>query len=144
MFNCRRKPLVIIAFVACLSLALPIAGAQDLIVKGGWMFDAVGDAVQRNTAIVIRGGSFTQIGVDPGTIVAASATVMELADDDYILPGIFDLHAHYNINVAGLGRIDETEHYSVIYLANGVTSTFPAGNYLLSFHLHGRRDILIH
>lgn len=129
MLDCPRISPVIIVFLACLNFTLPIANAQDLVIKGGWMFDAVGDVIQQNTAIVVHSGSITQIGMDPDTNDAAGAKVIRLADDDYILPGIFDLHAHYNINVAGLGRIDETEHYSVIYLANGVTSTFPAGEY---------------
>ena len=132
------------SYVICsllLVLFPTIAAAQDLVIKGGWLFDGVGDDVRPNTAIVIRSGSFAQVGGDPGMLLPAGTPVIELGNDDYILPGIFDLHAHYNINVAGLGRIDETEHYSVIYLANGVTSTFPAGEYNPEEMLEMRRRI---
>jgi imidazolonepropionase-like amidohydrolase len=44
-----------------------------------------------------------------------------------VLPGLFDLHAHYAIDLFGEGRVDEYEVNPVIFLANGVTSTFPAG-----------------
>lgn len=43
-----------------------------------------------------------------------------------ILPGFFDLHAHYAVDLRGEGRVDETEVYPTLFLANGVTSTFPA------------------
>lgn len=52
-----------------------------------------------------------------------------LAKDDYILPGIFDLHANYNVNLFGKRRKDEVQVNPIIFLANGVTSTFPAGEY---------------
>ena len=137
---------VFMAIAACASAA----HGQDLVINGGWLFDAVGDEVQRSTSIVIRGGAFARIGGEadppgppdpPDTGDLDGVRVITLGDDDYILPGIFDLHAHYNIRVAGLGRIDETEHYSVIYLANGVTSTFPAGEYNPVEMLQMRRRI---
>jgi imidazolonepropionase-like amidohydrolase len=43
------------------------------------------------------------------------------------MPGMFDLHAHYAIELFGAGRKDETVAYPSLFLANGVTSTFPAG-----------------
>ena len=51
---------------------------------------------------------------------------LQLGDDDTILPGLVDLHAHYKIFVDG-NRRDETRANPVIYLANGVTTTFTAG-----------------
>ena len=144
MSRCAGTRFATALSLACLVVAPSSATAQDLVINGGWLFDAVGDEVQRSGTIVIRGGAFAQIGGDhdpaaPGDL--GGFPVITLGDDDYILPGIFDLHAHYNIRVAGLGRIDETEHYSVIYLANGVTSTFPAGEYNPQAMLEMRRRI---
>ena len=51
---------------------------------------------------------------------------LKLSDTHTILPGLVDLHAHYKIYVAGNSR-DETIANPVIYLANGVTTTFTAG-----------------
>ncbi|HEX9653561.1 MAG TPA: amidohydrolase family protein, partial [bacterium] len=48
--------------------------------------------------------------------------------DDYILPGMFDLHAHYNVQLLEKRR-EEFEVVPIVYLANGVTSTFTAGEY---------------
>ncbi|MDH5590018.1 MAG: amidohydrolase family protein, partial [Gemmatimonadota bacterium] len=52
------------------------------------------------------------------------------ADHATVLPGFFDLHAHYALDLFGegrLGRVDEAKVNAAVFLANGVTSTFPAG-----------------
>lgn len=105
----------------------PLTYAQapdDVLVRGGWLFDGTGDTVVRNPGIWIRGGKLLQIG---GGLPPDSAAVIELGDEDYVLPGFFDLHAHYGLELFGRGRVDETRAYPAIFLANGVTSTFPAG-----------------
>src|SRR6185295_1553045 len=48
-------------------------------------------------------------------------------DTEYVLPGLFDLHAHYAMDLYGEGRLDEQDVNPIVFLANGVTSTFPAG-----------------
>jgi hypothetical protein len=79
-----------------------------------------------NRGILIAGGSFARLG--PLTEEElAGARVIELEDDQYVVPGMFDLHAHYAIDLFGEGRVDETTAYPALFLANGVTSTFPAG-----------------
>ncbi len=52
--------------------------------------------------------------------------VLKLKDSDYILPGIIDLHAHYKVHVNGKEK-EDTLALPKIYLANGVTATFTAG-----------------
>ncbi|PCJ47246.1 MAG: hypothetical protein COA74_11940 [Gammaproteobacteria bacterium] len=39
-----------------------------------------------------------------------------------IRPGLFDLHAHYNLDLVDKGRVEEVVHNGIIYLANGVTA----------------------
>ncbi len=110
-------------------ITCPVATAQNLIITGGQLFDSVADDLRPNRGIAIVGGKFAIVDEVIDAARFADAPRLELGDEDTILPGLFDLHAHYNIRVAGLGRIDETEHYAAIYLANGCTSTFPAGEY---------------
>lgn len=124
----RFVPRALLGVIAPVFLTLA-ASAQDLVIRGGHLFDSIADDVRPNTGIVIRGGKIAAVDADPAAFDLGDVKTIELTDNDYILPGIFDLHAHYNINVAGQGRVDETEHYSVIFFANGVTSTFPAGEY---------------
>ena len=61
---------------------------------------------------------------------AAGARIVDLKDDEYVLPGFFDVHAHYNMTLGDNGiRSDEYTYNPLIFLANGVTSTFPGGEY---------------
>lgn len=120
-----------IRLVACVLLILfwgTDSRAQDLILRGGWIFDTSKESFVRNRATIIRNGSFSVVA-NGYAHIAYGFTVLDLEDDDYILPGIFDLHAHYNVNLFGTRRREEFEVIPVVYLANGVTSTFPAGSY---------------
>lgn len=110
--------------------ARPLAAQQPVIIRGGWIFTATSDTVERNRGIFIRGG---RILVTDGNLAeedTAGARTIELSNDEYILPGIFDMHAHYNMTLGEGGiRQDEYTYNPLIFLANGVTSTFPAGEY---------------
>jgi hypothetical protein len=57
------------------------------------------------------------------------ANLIDLADNDTILPGMVDLHAHYNLDLVDKGREEEVVYNGFIFLANGVTSTWSAGEY---------------
>ena len=57
-----------------------------------------------------------------------------------MLPGLIDLHAHYNMTLHKKRR-EETVVMPVIYLANGVTTTFPAGSFDPQAMLEMRRRI---
>ncbi len=103
--------------------------SDKTIIRGGWLFDGVSDDVVPNTGIVVHNGSFFEVGADLTDRDLAEYKVIELGDDDYVLPGLFDLHAHYNVTLAGRPRQDEKNVMPILYLANGWTSTFPAGEY---------------
>lgn len=107
---------------------MPLAAQDsgDVIVRGGWLFDGTGDQVVPNPGIVVRAGKLL-VGGDPRALDLPGARIVELSMDEYILPGMFDLHAHYAVDLFGKGRVDETTAYPLLFLANGVTSTFPAG-----------------
>lgn len=118
--------------LALLFLTVPAGAAarqqppSDLAIVGGWLFDGVADGRVRNPGVLVRGGRIQIVG--PGAAESPGGVrVIRLDDEQTLLPGFFDLHAHYAIDLFGQGRIDETTAYPQIFLANGVTSTFPAG-----------------
>jgi imidazolonepropionase-like amidohydrolase len=91
------------------------------------LFDATGDQAVRNIGIVVRNGALLEVGADLSARDVSAARVVDLADGEYVLPGFFDLHAHYAVDLFDAGRVDEYTVNPVVFLANGVTSTFPAG-----------------
>jgi imidazolonepropionase-like amidohydrolase len=102
------------------------AASPDVVLLGGWLFTSTAHARVRNPGILIRAGKFLRVGGDL-SIVRAGADTIRVADDETIIPGLFDLHAHYAVDLFNKGRVDEIRAYPSLFLANGVTSTFPAG-----------------
>jgi imidazolonepropionase-like amidohydrolase len=97
----------------------------DLVVVGGRLWDATADRAGPNPGILIRNGTILRVGpLDP---VGSGVETVRLDDGHFIMPGLFDLHAHYAVDLYGEGRVDEYTVNPVLFLANGVTSTFPAG-----------------
>ncbi len=105
------------------------ASGDTLVIRGGWLFDGVRDARVRNTGIVIREGRFAEVGADLVERDLAGADVIDLDDTATILPGMFDLHAHYNLDLVDDGRAEEVTYNAILFLANGVTSTWSAGEF---------------
>lgn len=107
------------------------AAAQETVVfQGGMLFDAVGDDVRANPGVVTRGGKILYVGAPASSgLDLSDARTVELAPDQTLLPGFFDVHAHYNVTLLLRPRTEEFHAMPVLYLANGVTSTFPNGEY---------------
>lgn len=105
------------------------AQADQLIIRGGWLFDGISDTRRRNSGIVIENGKITGVDIKDEQQSLAYATIIELEDSETILPGLIDLHAHYNLDLVDKGRVEEVVHNGTIFLANGVTSTWSAGEY---------------
>jgi len=113
---------------------------STVVVRGGWLFDATGDERIPNPGLVVRGGKILEVGgVESTRLELVGARVVELDPEQTILPGIFDVHAHYNVTLLLRPRTEELHAMPVIYLANGVTSTFPNGEY----DPEGMRDLRI-
>jgi imidazolonepropionase-like amidohydrolase len=102
---------------------------NQTVIRGGWLFDGVSDTRRRNTGIVIRDGVFAEIDAKPGASVLEESEVIDLSDSETLLPGMIDLHAHYNLDLVDKGRAEEVTWNGTIFLANGVTSTWSAGEY---------------
>jgi len=119
--------LVILAQATAPVQNIPPIQSGDIVIVGGQLFDGTRDTLVPNRGLVIRQGIFLEVGSDLSTRNLNGAEVIRLADDQTILPGLFDLHAHYAVDLFGAGRVDEYTANPLIFLGNGVTSTFPAG-----------------
>ena len=114
------KALLIAAIVCASTLTATESMAQwskpaseTVVIRGGWLFDGIADLRVRNTGIVIRDGKFAEVGADLKGREFDSARVITLDDGATILPGMFDLHAHYNMDLVDEGRAEEV-HYNAI------------------------------
>lgn len=96
----------------------------DLVLTGGWRFDVAEGVMVPNRGILIRAGRLMSVD---GAATNGEARVITLDPDQYILPGLIDVHAHYEVELWGEGRADEFPVNAALFLANGVTTTFPAG-----------------
>jgi len=106
-----------------------LSGNAELVIRGGWLFDSVADTRRRNTGIVIHGGKIAEVDAKILQHAESAGNVIELQDSDTILAGMIDLHAHYNLDLVDNGRVEEVVFNGIIFLANGVTSTWSAGEY---------------
>ncbi|NCF16294.1 MAG: amidohydrolase family protein [Gammaproteobacteria bacterium] len=125
-----------IGSIVVLLLASQLACAQwaegngeQLVIRGGWLFDGVSNERRPNTGIVIRNGKIVEVDADVQQQVLSDARVVDLAETDTLLPGMIDLHAHYNLDLVDEGRVEEVVYNGIVFLANGVTSTWSAGEY---------------
>ena len=110
-----------------LALVLGLFTQDTLVLRGGKLFDGVRDETVANPGVVVRGGRILAVGGPLAGLDGAGTLVVELEQDETVLPGLFDLHAHYALDLFGRGRVDETTTVPLLFLANGVTATFPAG-----------------
>lgn len=107
--------------------------ARWQILEGGWLFvPETGERIPNPGVHVAPDGRIARVGEagDAAPAAGEGADRIRLGDEETILPGLVDLHAHYNMNLTGDGRFEETRWNPLIYLANGVTTTFPAGEYV--------------
>ena len=69
--------------------------------------------------VIARDGRFVEVGASLADRDLEGAEVVDLDDDDTVLPGFFDLHAHYGMTLVRQGRVDECVYNPLIYLATG-------------------------
>src|SRR5262245_33383568 len=72
---------------------------QQTVIRGGWLFTGVADTRVRNSGIVIADGKFIEVGANLNGRDLSKARIIDLDDAATILPGMFDLHAHYNMRL---------------------------------------------
>lgn len=120
--------------LSCLFATLGIAQwtspvQNELAIVGGWLFDGTSSERKPNPGIVIRNGMIVAMGSLSEMEFSEGAQVVELESTVTILPGFIDLHAHYNYDLVDQGRVEEVRYTGIIFLANGVTSTWTAGEF---------------
>ena len=115
--------------------------SDEIVIRGGWLFDGISNTRRQNTGIVIRGGKIVEVDADLQGKVLTATSVVDLTDSETVLPGMIDLHAHYNFDLVDVGRVEEVVYNGIIFLANGVTSTWSAGEYYPERVL-GQRDLV--
>ena len=100
---------------------------DTVVVTGGWLFDGLTDERRENPGLLLQDGRIVAIGIDIND--HGGAEHFELGENETILPGFIDLHAHYNYDLTDEGRAEEVEYTGLVYLANGVTATWSAGEF---------------
>ena len=98
----------------------------DLLVVGGKYFDVVSGKCLPNTGIAVRGQRILAVDVDPDDYVAEET--LKLEPGQFLLPGLIDCHAHYNVRLIKQRR-EEFFVMPIVYLANGATVTFSCGEF---------------
>ena len=69
--------------------------SEPVYIKGGSYFDVDSKQMVKNEGILIRGGRFYEIGDAPSQANQGDYRTIELENDEYVLPGIVDIHAHF-------------------------------------------------
>src|SRR5680860_63225 len=126
--------------VLVLSVGILYGQSGPVYIKGGHYFDVVTQKMIANKGILIRGGRFYKVGEAPAGDEPDDYHIVELADDEYVLPGIVDIHAHYRMDAFGsdsLREIDEFKYNALVYFCLLYTSD--AADDLLCVDLGGRR-----
>ena len=102
--------------------------AGSLQIIGGQWLDVESGELRTNKGITVEEGRITSV---EGESVPTDDVeqVLRISEDWTVLPGLIDLHAHYAVDLFGEGRVEETVAYPALFLANGVTTTFPAGEF---------------
>ncbi len=124
-----RYPSVWLAVVSSLATATTPLFAQskvDLLIVGGQLFRTEAGRFEPNEGVSVVDGKFASLTADPNQVNATK--ILKLDDDQYVLPGIVDCHAHYNVKLIKKRR-EEFSVMPILYLANGATVTFSCGEF---------------
>lgn len=103
---------------ALTELSAKFAGSQNesLAFVGATVIDGTGKAPIANATVVTRAGRIVAVGPADQITVPADARRIDVSGK-YIIPGLWDMHAHY-----------EQVEWGPIYLAAGVTTVRDVGN----------------
>jgi imidazolonepropionase-like amidohydrolase len=87
-----------------------------LAIMGATLEDSTGAPAVENSVILIKHGVIAAVGKSGQVVVPNDATLLD-ATGKYAVPGLWDMHAHY-----------EQVEWGPIYLASGITSVRDVGN----------------
>jgi hypothetical protein len=124
-FNLVRANGVVLTAILILLLVSSTLNAQwsdppsdEIVIRGGWLFDGISNTRRQNTGIVIREGRIVEIDANIQGKALTATSVVDLTDSETILPGMIDLHAHYNFDLIDVGRVEEVVNNGIKFLAN--------------------------
>ena len=89
---------------------------EEIIIRGGWLFDGISNKRRQNTGIVIQQGKIVEVDANLKDKTIPTTNVIDLTDLETILPGMIDLHAHYNFDLVDEGRVEEAVSYTHLTL----------------------------
>ena len=138
---CKTAALILLLVSSTTFAQWSDSPSDEIMIRGGWLFDGISNTRRQNTGIVIRGGKIVEVDADLQEKDLTATNVVDLTDSETVLPGMIDLHAHYNFDLVDVGRVEEVVYNGIIFLANGVTSTWSAGEYYPERVL-GQRDLV--
>ncbi len=117
----HRSLLALTVIIAAASFA---EGEAPLYIEGGTLIDGSGAAPRANPGILLRDGVIESVGEKPPAGVARIS-----AEGQWILPGMFDLHAHITFKLAGARDLEDdvvnalrSERFLEAYQRIGVTT----------------------
>ncbi len=93
-----------------------LTGGRSFALIGGTLVDGTGAAPVRDAVVVVRDGRIVAAGPRTAVVIPAGFERVEAAGKT-VLPGLWDMHAHY-----------EQVEWGPIYLASGVTTVRDVGN----------------
>jgi imidazolonepropionase-like amidohydrolase len=102
--------------LAAISRTIPGSRASTLAIVGGTLIDGTGAAPLPDATVIIHNGRITAAGPRSKIKIPKHATTVD-AHGKTILPGLWDMHAHF-----------EQVEWGPIYLAAGVTTVRDCGN----------------
>ena len=98
--------------------SLSTSDTGDFALVGGTVIDATGALPVSDAVVLVRGGRIAAVG-PRGKVQVPKGTARVDVAGKFILPGLWDMHAHY-----------EQVEWGPIYLAAGVTTARDVGNEL--------------
>ncbi|UWZ83320.1 amidohydrolase family protein [Occallatibacter riparius] len=105
-----------LAALAQLSASARTSPAHRLAITGATLEDSTGAPAVKDSVILIEDGIITAAGPRSQLRIPSDATLLD-ASGKYAIPGLWDMHAHY-----------EQVEWGPIYLAAGVTTVRDVGN----------------
>jgi imidazolonepropionase-like amidohydrolase len=104
---------------------------QGLYIDGGTLIDGTGSQTQNNLGILVKDGQIHALGVAANNTDAVKRIS---AKGKWIMPGLFDLHAHVTFKLPGPRRLDDDvnnaiqgERFLERYQSIGVTTVRDVG-----------------
>src|SRR5690625_7785972 len=85
------------------------AQGSKSVIRGGHYFDVESGEMVPNEGVAIVNGRIVSIGPQASSRDGGEAELIELEADHYILTGLIELHAHYNVTYDDSVRRDVTD-----------------------------------